>query len=296
MAGRGKGFRIFANIIMTLLTISAVLPFILLVVSSFTSDEVINKYGYSIIPRGIDLTAYRYLLMSSTKILAAYGMTLLVATIGTTINMLLTMFLAYLLSKRDLPGRGVLSFILFFTMLFNGGMIPSYIVWSQLMKVTDKIWGLILPNLLMSAFNVILMRNYFTTTVPQEITEAAEMDSCSQVRMLFQIYIPLSKPMISTLSLFAALAYWNDWINGLYYLVRNKNLYTIQNVLNTMQSNIQFLKEYAAAGAMGEFAKSIPSLGIRMAIAVLSIVPILIIYPFFQKSFVRGIVIGGVKG
>ena len=110
------------------------------------------------------------------------------------------------------------------------------------------------------------------------------------------IYIPLSKPMISTLSLFAALAYWNDWINGLYYLVRNKDLYTIQNVLNTMQSNIQFLKEYAAQGALGEFAKSIPSLGIRMAIAVLSIVPILIIYPFFQKSFVRGIVIGGIKG
>ena len=296
MAGRGKGFRIFANIIMILLTISAVLPFVLLVVSSFTSDEVINKYGYSIIPREIDFTAYRYLLMSSTKILMAYGMTLLVATIGTTLNMMLTMFLAYLLSKRDLPGRGVLSFVLFFTMLFNGGMIPSYIVWSQLMRVTDKIYGLILPNLLMSAFNVILMRNYFTTTVPQEITEAAEMDSCSQVRMLFMIYIPLSKPMISTLSLFAALAYWNDWINGLYYLVRNKDLYTIQNVLNTMQSNIQFLKEYAAQGALGEFAKSIPSLGIRMAIAVLSIVPILIIYPFFQKSFVRGIVIGGIKG
>ena len=281
---------------MILLTISAVLPFVLLVVSSFTSDEVINKYGYSIIPREIDFTAYRYLLMSSTKILMAYGMTLLVATIGTTLNMMLTMFLAYLLSKRDLPGRGVLSFVLFFTMLFNGGMIPSYIVWSQLMRVTDKIYGLILPNLLMSAFNVILMRNYFTTTVPQEITEAAVMDSCSQVRMLFMIYIPLSKPMISTLSLFAALAYWNDWINGLYYLVRNKDLYTIQNVLNTMQSNIQFLKEYAAQGALGEFAKSIPSLGIRMAIAVLSIVPILIIYPFFQKSFVRGIVIGGIKG
>ncbi len=296
MAGRGKGFRIFANIIMILLTISAVLPFVLLVVSSFTSDEVINKYGYSIIPREIDFTAYRYLLMSSTKILMAYGMTLIVATIGTTLNMMLSLFLAYLLCKRDLPGRGVLSFVLFFTMLFNGGMIPSYIVWSQLMRVTDKIYGLILPNLLMSAFNVILMRNYFTTTVPQEITEAAEMDSCSQVRMLFMIYIPLSKPMISTLSLFAALAYWNDWINGLYYLVRNKDLYTIQNVLNTMQSNIQFLKEYAAQGALGEFAKSIPSLGIRMAIAVLSIVPILIIYPFFQKSFVRGIVIGGIKG
>ena len=295
MAGRGKGFRIFAHIVMILLTISAVMPFILLVVSSVTSEEIINRYGYSIIPRSLDFTAYRYLLMSSTKILKAYGMTVLVAAVGTTANIFLTMFMGYLLSKRDLPGRSALSFLIFFTMLFNGGMIPSYIVWSSLMKVTDTIWGLILPNLLLSAFNVILMKNYFTTNVPQEILEAAEMDSCSQVQMLFRICIPLSRPMISTLALFSALAYWNDWINGLYYLVRNKDLYTIQNVLNTMQNNIQFLKEYASAG-LGEFASSVPSLGVRMAIAVLSIVPIMVIYPFFQKSFVRGIVIGGVKG
>ena len=295
MAGRGKGFRIFAHIILSLLTVSAVLPFILLVVSSVTSEEIINRYGYSIIPRSLDFTAYRYLLMSSTKILKAYGMTVLVAAVGTTANIFLTMFMGYLLSKRDLPGRSALSFLIFFTMLFNGGMIPSYIVWSSLMKVTDTIWGLILPNLLLSAFNVILMKNYFTTNVPQEILEAAEMDSCSQVQMLFRICIPLSRPMISTLALFSALAYWNDWINGLYYLVRNKDLYTIQNVLNTMQNNIQFLKEYATAG-LGEFASSVPSLGVRMAIAVLSIVPIMVIYPFFQKSFVRGIVIGGVKG
>ena len=295
MAGRGKGFRIFAHIVMILLTISAVMPFILLVVSSVTSEEIINRYGYSIIPRSLDFTAYRYLLMSSTKILKAYGMTVLVAAVGTTANIFLTMFMGYLLSKRDLPGRSALSFLIFFTMLFNGGMIPSYIVWSSLMKVTDTIWGLILPNLLLSAFNVILMKNYFTTNVPQEILEAAEMDSCSQVQMLFRICIPLSRPMISTLALFSALAYWNDWINGLYYLMRNKDLYTIQNVLNTMQNNIQFLKEYATAG-LGEFASSVPSLGVRMAIAVLSIVPIMVIYPFFQKSFVRGIVIGGVKG
>ena len=295
MAGRGKGFRIFAHIILSLLTVSAVLPFILLVVSSVTSEEIINRYGYSIIPRSLDFTAYRYLLMSSTKILKAYGMTVLVASVGTTANIFLTMFMGYLLSKRDLPGRSALSFLIFFTMLFNGGMIPSYIVWSSLMKVTDTIWGLILPNLLLSAFNVILMKNYFTTNVPQEILEAAEMDSCSQVQMLFRVCIPLSRPMISTLALFSALAYWNDWINGLYYLVRNKDLYTIQNVLNTMQNNIQFLKEYATAG-LGEFASSVPSLGVRMAIAVLSIVPIMVIYPFFQKSFVRGIVIGGVKG
>ena len=127
------------------------------------------------------------------------------------------------------------------------------------------------------------------------IAETAEMDSCSQARMLFHIYLPLSKPMIATISLFSALGYWNDWINGLYYISVKRDLYTIQNVLNAMQSSIQFLKENASA-AMTEFAMNLPSMGVRMAIAVVAVVPIMVIYPFFQKSFVRGIVIGGVKG
>ena len=174
-------------------------------------------------------------------------------------------------------------------------MIPSYIIWSRLMKVGDTIFGLICPNLMLSAFNIILMRTYFTSNIPYELCEAAEMDSCSEAGILFHICLPLSKPMIATLTLFSGLAYWNDWINGLYYLVRRKDLFTIQNVLNTMQSNVQFLKDYATA-SLGEFAQSIPSLGVRMAIAVISIIPIMVIYPFFQQYFVRGIVVGGVKG
>ena len=295
MAGKGKGFQIFSNIVMIILSVWAILPFILLVVSSITSEVTITKFGYSFIPRDIDLSAYQYLFMSGGKILKSYGMTIIVAGIGTTLNISMTMAISYLLSKKDLPGRNLISFFIFFAMLFSGGMIPSYIVWSQTMHVSDTIFGLICPNLMMSAFNIILMRTYFTTNVPVELCEAAEMDSCSQIGILIHISIPLSKPMISTLALFAMLAYWNDWINGLYYLVRNKDLYTIQNVLNSMQNNIQFLKDYASA-SMGKFANSIPSLGVRMAIAVVSIVPIMIAYPFFQKAFVRGIVIGGVKG
>ncbi|MBO5497370.1 MAG: carbohydrate ABC transporter permease [Oscillospiraceae bacterium] len=295
MAGKGKGFRIFSNIIMVLLSFAAVMPFILLVVSSITKEEVIARYGYSFVPRAIDFAAYRYLFMSSNKIIKAYGMTFIVAFIGTTLNMLMTMFAGYLLSKRDLPGRNFISFFIFFTMLFSGGMVPSYIVWSRLMKVGDTIFGLICPNLMLSAFNIILMRTYFTSNIPYELCEAAEMDSCSEAGILFHICLPLSKPMIATLTLFSGLAYWNDWINGLYYLVRRKDLYTIQNVLNTMQSNVQFLKDNATA-SMGEFAQSIPSLGVRMAIAVISIIPIMVIYPFFQQYFVRGIVVGGVKG
>ena len=296
MAGKGRGFRAVSYIVMSLLTIFAVMPFILLIVSSITNETTINKFGYSFIPRDIDVSAYRYLFASGGKILKSYGMTVIVAFVGTVTNLMLTLFMAYLLSKRDLPGRNFLSFMIFFTMLFSGGMVPSYLIWSQLMHVVDTIWGLILPNLLLSAWNVIMMRTYFTTNIPQEILEAAEMDSCGQVRMLFYICIPPATPVISTITLFTALAYWNDWTNALYYLVRNKDLLTIQAVLNSMQNNVQFLKDYANQSSLAAFSNQIPTLGVRMAIAVISIVPILIIYPFFQKSFVRGIVIGGVKG
>lgn len=296
MAGRGKGFSIFASIIMILLSVSCILPFVLLIVSSITKETTITQYGYSFLIRDVDLTAYRYLFSNKTTILRAYGMTVLVAVTGTVCNLFMTLFIANILSKKDLPGRNLLSFFVFFTMLFSGGMIPSYIIWSQVFKIGDTVFGLLLPNLLMSPFNIILMRTYFTTNVPQEILEAAEIDGCSQEGMLFRISIPLSKPMISTVALFAALGYWNDWVNGMYYIVRNTKLYTIQNVLNQMQNFNAFVRQLSAQADTANLAASVPSLSLRMALAVVSVVPMLLIYPFFQKHFVRGIVIGGIKG
>ncbi len=296
MAGNNKGFRIFANIIMIFLTLCCLLPFILLLMASITDEATLTLYGYSFFPRVVNFRAYEYLFQSVNKIARAYGITVFVTAVGTTINVFMTMFMAYLLSKRDLPGRNALSFFIFFTMLFSGGMIPSYIVWSQYMHVGDSIWGLILPNLALGAYNVILMRTYFTTNIPQDLLEAAEMDSCSELGMLFRISIPLSKPMLSTVALFSALAYWNDWINGLYYLTRRNDLYSIQNVLNSMMNNVQFLKENTLDASSAQITTQIPTSGVRMAIAVISIVPIMVIYPFFQKAFIKGIVIGGVKG
>lgn len=295
MAGNGKGFRIFSNIVLAILTIFAVAPFVLMFVSSITEEGTIMREGYSFIPRNVDFSAYKYLLTGAKGIVKAYGMTILVTVIGTIANMALTMALGYLLSKQDLPGRNFLSFFVFFTMLFSGGMVPSYIIWSRVFKVSETFFGLLLPNLLMSPFNVILMRTYFTTNVPKEILEAAEMDSCSQVGMLFRICIPLSKPMIATIALFSALAYWNDWVNGMYYLIRRNDLSTIQYVLNKMQNQIDFFRQTAEASKIAK-TTDIPSLGVRMAIAVVSILPILMVYPFFQRQFVRGIVVGGVKG
>ncbi|MCR4588541.1 MAG: carbohydrate ABC transporter permease [Lachnospiraceae bacterium] len=296
MAGNNRGFRIAANIIMTLLTIACLTPFILLLVASITDEAVLTLNGYSFIPEKINFAAYNYLFMSINRIAKAYGITIFVTFVGTTLNISMTTAFAYLLSKRDLPGRSFLSFFIFFTMLFSGGMIPSYIIWSQYMHVADSLLGLILPNLAMSAYNIILMRTYFTTNVPLEIMEAAEIDSCSEIGMLFRIALPLSKPMLSTVALFSALAYWNDWINGLYYLIRRNDLYSIQNVLNSMMNNVQFLKENTMDASAAKFTSQIPTQGVRMAIAVISVVPIMIIYPFFQKAFIKGIVIGGVKG
>ena len=295
MAGTNKGFRIFANATMIILMLCCVLPFILLIMASITDEATLTLYGYSFFPRKFNLRAYDYLFQSIERIARAYGITILVTLVGTTLNVTMTMFMAYLLSKQDLPGRNFLSFFIFFTMLFSGGMVPSYIVWSQYMHVGDSLMGLIFPNLALGAYNVILMRTYFTTNVPKDILEAAEMDSCSELGMLFRIAIPLSKPMLSTVGLFSALAYWNDWINGLYYLTRRGDLYSIQNVLNSMMNNVQFLKESSMDISSSQITTQIPTSGVRMAIAVISIIPIMIIYPFFQKAFIKGIVIGGVK-
>lgn len=296
MAGTSKGFRIFANMLMIILSLCCILPFILLFVASITEEATLAINGYSFFPEVISFRAYEYLFQSVGKIAKAYGITIFVTAVGTLLNVTMTLFMAYLLSKEDLPGRSVISFFIFFTMLFSGGMVPSYIVWSQYMHVSDTIWALILPNLALSAYNVIWMRTYFTTNVPKEILEAAEMDSCSELGKLIHISIPLSKPMISTVALFSALAYWNDWINGLYYLIRKNELYSIQNVLNTMMNNVQFLKENSMDAGSAQIVTQIPTSGVRMAIAVISVIPILIIYPFFQKAFIKGIVIGGVKG
>lgn len=295
MVGTNKVFRRFCYILMVILALCCVLPFILLVMASITDETTLTVNGYSFFPAQLSFGAYTYLFRAAGRIIRSYLMTFLVTGLGTIINVTMTLFIGYLLSKEDLPFRNGISFFIFFTMLFSGGMVPSYIIWSQYFHVKDTIWGLICPNLLLGAYNIILMRTFFTANIPKEINEAAEMDSCSEVGKLVYIAIPLSKPMIATVSLFTALGYWNDWINGLYYLVKRSDLYTIQNVLNTMMNNVQFLKENTLSASESTITQ-IPTSGVRMAIAVIAALPILVVYPFFQKFFVKGIVVGGVKG
>ncbi len=295
MSFYGKRFSIFANVVLIILSLTCVLPLILLVTSSLTSENALTHYGYAFWPREFSLESYKYLWYSRTQILTAYKMTILATTVGTLSNLTITTLMAYPLSRKGLPGRNFFSFAVFFTLLFNGGMIPSYLMWVQVFHIKDTFWALILPNLLMNGFGVIVMRTFFSTNIPEEVLEAARIDGAGEMRTLLTIVLPLSTPILSTIALLSGLAYWNDWINGLYYLVKRTDYYTIQNLLNRLIASADFISNNAANSAITS-GITVPSVGIRMAIAVIALIPIMIIYPFLQKGFVKGIVIGSVKG
>lgn len=291
----GRKLSIIANVVMILLCLSCVLPLLLLVTSSFTAEEALLRDGYSFFPKQIGFGAYSYLWLSRAQIGKAYMMTLLSTFCGTLSNLTITTLLAYPLSRRELPGRNFFSFMVFFTLLFNGGLIPSYLTWTQTFQIKDTFWALILPNLLMNGFGVMVMRSYFTTNIPQEILDAAKVDSAGEVRTLLSIVLPLSTPILSTIALMSGLAYWNDWLNGLYYLVKRTDMYTIQNLLNRIIASADFMSNNASNSAITAGIQ-VPNVGVRMAIAVIALVPVMVVYPFLQKGFVKGIVIGGVKG
>ena len=296
MVDNKKGFHITINIVMILLSLCCLLPFILLVVSSFTDEAALIRDGYSFFPGALSLDAYQYIFSGSAKILKGYGVTVFISIAGTAIGILMTILLAYPLSRKELPGRNWISFFIFFTMLFNGGLVPSYMIWSNTFHIRDTIWALLLPNLLMNAFNIIMMRNYLNANVPDEIIEAAKIDGANEFRILFKVVFPMSVPMVATLGLMVGLGYWNDWQNGLYYIASRTELYSIQNILNRMLQDAQFLASGQAGGNVGEMAASLPSVGIKMAIAVAGILPVMLIYPFVQRYLVKGITIGAVKG
>ena len=179
-------------------------------------------------------------------------------------------------------------------MLFSGGLVPSYIMWSRTFHINNTIFALIVPNLMLGAFNVIMMRTYFTTNIPDAVIEAARIDGAGEIRILYRIVLPMAMPIMATIGLLVGLAYWNDWQNGLYYLTDDR-LFSVQVLLMDIQRNIDSLRRSASQGASVSLA-NLPSTGVRMAITVMGILPIMIIYPFVQKYFVKGIAIGAVKG
>lgn len=295
---KGKEYwrwQILSNVVMTILTLLAVVPFVLLIIASFTENNWATVNGFSFLPGKWSLEAYTYISASWSTIGRGYLMTILVAAVGTCMSLAVTSTFAYALAKQDLPFGKLLNFILVFSMLFNGGIVASYYTWNNVFHVRDTVWALILPNLMMGAFNVILVKNYYMFSVPASLVEAARIDGAGEMKIFATIVVPLSKPILATIGLMTALAYWNDWTNGLYYLtLRNgSKYYTIQLILNQMNENIQYLATNASK--LGVTVGSLPSTTVRMAIAVVGILPILIIYPSLQKYFVKGITMGAVK-
>lgn len=292
MIMKDKKYQIIINTVLALLALICVLPFVLLTSSSVTSETALIRSGYRFWPTELDFAAYKYLLIDSTSILRGYLISFFVTITGTAAGLVLTTLYAYPLSRRNLPGKNLFSFYIFFTMLFNGGLVPSYIMWTQTFQIKNTIFALIIPSLLLNAFNIIMMRTYFTTNIPDEVIEAARIDGAGEMYILRRVVLPMSTPILATLTLLIGLSYWNDWMNGLYY-VNKDNLYSIQVLLKKMLDDIEMIKKAAAAGAS---TMKMPSTSIRMAVAVMGVLPVLCIYPFFQKYFVKGIVIGAVKG
>ncbi|MDQ6419510.1 carbohydrate ABC transporter permease [Paenibacillus sp. LHD-117] len=296
MQSSGKIYQWSINIVMLLFTLFCVLPFWLLFSGSLTDDMELVRNGYAFFPDRLSLTAYGYLWNTSTDIARAYGITILTTVVGTTFGLSLTAMLAYPLSRTEMPFRNGLAFFVFFTMLFNGGLVPNYLLYTNYFDLKNTLMALIIPGLLMNGFFIILMRTFFASSIPKAIIESAYIDGAKEWKIFLQIVLPLSTPVLATVGLFYTILYWNDWFNGLIYLTDSR-YYSLQNLLNRILLDVQFLQNSTQAGSRAaEFAANIPLASMRMAMAAIGVVPLLLAYPFFQKYFVKGLTIGAVKG
>ncbi|NOU93100.1 ABC transporter permease subunit [Paenibacillus sp. LMG 31456] len=283
------------NGIFIVVALLCLIPFFLLITSSFTSETEIVKNGYSLIPAELSFESYMYLFKEPTMIVRAYGISILVTIIGTLSSLILMTLLAYPLSRKEMPMRNFLAFFVFFTMLFNGGLVPTYLMYTNIFDMKNTIWALIVPGLLVNAFFVILIRTFFSMNVPNEVIESAHMDGAGEFKIFARIVIPLSTPVLGAVGLFQLIHYWNDWFNGLIYITDEK-LYSIQVLLNTILLNAQYLlNNVQFSDDLGQTGQ-IPGNGLKMAIAAIGVIPILITYPFFQKYFAKGLTVGAVKG
>lgn len=285
--------RIFLNLIMIAVALFCVVPLVYIVSASFSSKAALTEYGYTLIPKEFDLAAYEYVLKSPKQILTAYGVTIFVTVVGTVISLLFTSMLGYVMSRKDFKYHRILSFLVLFTLLFNGGMVPTYITINNFYKLGDKIWAQLLPYIIVP-WHVFLMRGFFNN-VPMSLIEAARMDGAGEIRTFFRIVVPISKPAFATVGLFTAFTYWNDWYLSLMY-INEANLQSLQYYLYRIMNNINFMTSSMMSAQVTIDMSKIPSESARMALCVIAAGPMLLIFPFFQKYFVKGISIGAVKG
>lgn len=292
-------FRFICALIILLTVIFCLMPFLLLVMVSISDESSVAVQGYSFWPKSFSLQAYTYLFRKTSTILRAYGITLFITLTGTVVNVFMTMMFAYPLSRKDYPWRKAQMIFMMIPMMFSGGLVPTYLMYTQAFHIRDTIWALIIPNLLFNCFNVILLRTYYSGNIHGSLLESAQLDGAGEVKIYFRIVCPLSVPIIATISLFSGLSYWNDWTNGLYYIM-NPRYYSLQVYLNRILSDIQFLNTDTsqASQMLHQTMKNVtlPTTTVRMAIAMVSIIPLMIIFLSMQKYFTKGIAIGAVKG
>ncbi|MCA0753608.1 carbohydrate ABC transporter permease [Paenibacillus sp. N4] len=283
-------FNLFAGIFAFL----CVFPFLFVAVISFTDEKSLARNGYRLIPEQWSFDAYRYIFKAGDQLLRSYGVTILITVIGTAIGVVSIALFAYAISRKSFKYRNFFAFFAFFTMLFNGGLVPTYIVVTQLLGMKDTLWALILP-LAVNAFYIMIMRTFFSTMVPDAIIESGKIDGAGEFGIFFKLVLPLSLPGLATISLFSVLGYWNDWFNALLY-IDDPNLVPLQSMLMRIENSMQFILQNAQNASISTgLLQSMPQDTSRMAMVVLATLPIIFAYPFFQRYFVQGLTIGAVK-
>ncbi|WP_244209174.1 carbohydrate ABC transporter permease [Paenibacillus ferrarius] len=287
-------YQLCLNLLFIIVVILIMLPLVLVLSVSFSDEKSIFVNGYSFIPEKLSLMAYSYMWQDRFSILHAYGVTIMATVIGSVIGLLMTAMYAYPISRRDFPLRNVFSFYVFITILFGGGLVPWYLVYTNLLNVKDSILALILPGLLMNGFNILVMRTFFQG-IPPSLMESATIDGAGEFRVWWQIVMPLSLPVLATIGLFNTLAYWNDWFNSMIF-ISDAKWFSLQYVMQKTLMDIQFLSQQSGTGNASALLATTPTETMRMAMAIIGVGPIVLAYPFFQRYLVKGLTIGAVKG
>lgn len=280
---------IVSYLFITLFAVICLLPFLLVLAASFTDEYTLLWEGYQLIPSKFSTESYK-LLFQTDQLVNSYFVTIFVTVVGTILSMIVTSGISYALSVSKFRMRNKLAFFVYFTMLFSGGMVSGYLLISKYLNLRNSIWVIILPALV-NPYNLLLLRNFFKG-IPESLAESATIDGANDVVILFKIILPISLPGIATIGLFYALAYWNEWYRAMMF-IDNEQLYPLQYLIMRILRNVNFANNIA--GNIG-VSVNIPTYTVRMATVVMTIGPIIFLYPFLQKYFVKGLTVGGVKG
>lgn len=291
-----RGTEMLFHLVLALFSLCCILPFVFVIIISFSSEASIKTIGYSFFPAEWSLEAYRQVFKLGDQLFLSYFNSFLITVVGTVLSVAMCVLYAYPLFRRDYRLRGFFTFFSFFTMIFGGGLIPTYIVCKNLLGLSNNYAALIVP-LLVSPFNIIIMRTFFQSSVPFDLIEAATIDGSGEYSTLAHVVLPIVKPGIATVALLTALAYWNEWFLCLLY-VTDRKLYPLQYLLMEMQRNAEFISRNSSVmgAASAEALRNLPNQTMRMAVVVFIVVPIACAYPFFQRYVVAGLTIGSVKG